>query len=155
MNLERAIERAYSVRGQRSAARLYNDIEYELALGEPDDRLETAGEHALTLLEARFLGIREEARRIEEPPSLSRRAGDALHGVRRRTPQPRPTVRECNREHAAPPRWSWKQLYSYMHGHPRRAVVIVALFTIVVVKLWVYIVLGVIMLAALKSYEQR
>jgi hypothetical protein len=34
MNLERASERAYSAPGRKSAARLYNEIEYELALGE-------------------------------------------------------------------------------------------------------------------------
>ena len=78
MNLERASERAHSVPGPKTAARLYNDIEYELALGEPDDRLENAGEQALALLEDRFRGVRDAAREIEEPPSLSRRAGDAL-----------------------------------------------------------------------------
>ena len=82
MNPERAIERAYNVRGRKSAARLYNEIEYELALGEPDERLEAAGEQALTLLENRFPGVRNAAREIVEPPNLSRRANDALHGIR-------------------------------------------------------------------------
>lgn len=40
MNLARASQRAATVPGRKSAARLYNDIEDELALGEPDDHLE-------------------------------------------------------------------------------------------------------------------
>jgi hypothetical protein len=155
MNLERARERAYSVRGRRSAARLYNEIEYELALGEPDDGLENAGEQALGLLEDRFPGVRGAARQIEEPPSLSRRASDALHGVRRRKPQPRPTARRCKREERALPRQSWNRLYAVMHAHPVRAVAMVAFFIIVVVKVWAYMVLGAIALAALKAYGQR
>jgi len=35
MNLDRAMERSRSVNGAKSAATLYNDIEYELALGDP------------------------------------------------------------------------------------------------------------------------
>ena len=101
MNLERAIQRASSVPGRKSAARLYNEIEYELALGEPDDHLERAGEQALALLEDRFPGVRDAAREIEEPPSLSRRASDALHGIGQTTPRSRPPTR---RRDAAPPR---------------------------------------------------
>jgi hypothetical protein len=155
VNLERASERAHSVSGWKTAARLYNDIEYELALGEPGPRLETAGEQALAHLESRFPGVREAARQIEEPPSLSRRAGDALHGVRRRTPQPRPTARQCRREQAALPRWSWNRLHTHMHDHPMRAVAMVSLAIIVVVKLWAYILLAMIALAALKAFGQR
>jgi hypothetical protein len=57
MNLERVSERAYSVPGWKSAARLYNDIEYELALGDPDPRLETAGEQALAPFSAAREGM--------------------------------------------------------------------------------------------------
>ena len=81
MNLERASERAHKVSGSKTAARLYNDIEYELALGEPDPRLETAGEQALAHLEGRFPGVREAARQVEKPPNVSRRASNALHGA--------------------------------------------------------------------------
>jgi hypothetical protein len=155
MNLERASERAYSVRGPKSAARLYNDIEYELALGEPGPRMETAGEQALALLENRFPGVRDTARQIEEPPSLSRRAGDALHGACRRTAEPRPTVRPPKREDAAVPRRSRNRLYAYMHAHPVRATAMVTFFIIVVVKLWAYMLLGVITLAVINAYGQR
>jgi len=155
MNLERASERAYSVPGRKSAARLYNDIEYELALGDPGRRLETAGEQALAHLENRFPGVREAARQIEEPPSLSRRAGDALHGVSRRTPQPRPAPHRRKREEAVLPRRSWNRLYAYMRAHPMRTVAMVTFFIIVVVKIWAYIVLAVIALAAVKTYARR
>lgn len=149
MNLERASERAYNVRGPKSAARLYNDIEYELALGEPDDRLESAGQQALALLEDRFPGVREEARQIEEPPSLSRRAGDALHG--RTSPLP---ARQWRCDESTLRRRSWDRLYG-MRGHPVLAVATITLVIIVVVKLWAYIVLAVITLAALKRYGER
>jgi hypothetical protein len=151
MNLERASERAYSVRGPRSAARLFNDIEYELALGEPDDRLENIGEHALAVLESRFPGVREAARQIEEPPSLSRRAA-ALHGVRQRTLQPRPAAR---REQAGLPKRCWSRLYAYAHAHPVRTLAMAIFFVIVVVKVWAYVLLGVIALAALRAYGNR
>jgi hypothetical protein len=154
MNLERASERAHSVSGWKTAARLYNDIEYELALGEPGPRLETAGEQALAHLECRFPGVRKAARQIEEPPSLSRRAGDALHGVRERTPLPRRTAGRCKREQALP-RWSWNRLYSHMRAHPIRAVAVVTLVIIVAVKLWPYLVVAVITLAARKARRQR
>jgi hypothetical protein len=156
MNLECASKRAYSARGRRSAARLYNDIEYELALGDPGPRLEAAGEQALGHLEEGFPGVREAARQIEEPPSLSRRAGDALHGVRRRTPQRRPTARQRKgEEEAALPRWSWNRLYADMHAHPVCAVVMLAFFIIVIVNVWAYMVPVAIALAALKAYGRR
>jgi hypothetical protein len=155
MNLERASERAYSVRGPKSAARLYNDIEYELALGEPDNRLENLGEQALALLENRFPGVQEAARQIDEPPSLSRQAGDALHRVRQRTPQPRPTAR---RPQAGPRQRSRSRLYASVHAHPLRTVAMVTFFIIIiiiVIKLWAYMLLGVITLAAIKAYGRR
>jgi hypothetical protein len=150
MNLERASERAYSVRGHKSAARLYNDIEYELALGEPGPRLETAGERALAHLEERFPDVRDAARQVEAPPSLSRRAGDALYGVRQQAQRPRPTSRRAELAMGRRPR---EQLYAYMHAHPVGAVAIVVLLIIVVVKLWVYVVLGVVAIAALRKYR--
>jgi hypothetical protein len=153
MNLERASERAHIARGRKSAARLYNDIEYELALGEPDDRLESAGEQALALLEDRFPGVQEAARQIEEPPSLSRRAVDALHGVTQRTPQPQPTARQCKSEEVALSLRT--RLNAYRHAHPARAVVITIFFIIVVVKLWACIVVAVIALAAIKTYRHN
>jgi hypothetical protein len=138
--------------GRRSAARLYNEVEYELALGEPDDRLENLGEQALALLEDRFPGVREAARQIEEPPSLSRRAGDAFHQVRQRTPRPRPTVR---REQAGLRQRAWSRLYASAHAHPVGTIVTAMFFIIIVIKLWVYILLAVITLAAIKAYGRR
>lgn len=155
MNLERASERAYSVSGPKSAARLYNDIEYELALGEPDDRSENLGEQALALLEGRFPGVQKAARQIEEAPRLSRRAGDALHGVHRRTPQPPQAARQHQSKGGPLPRRSWNRVYDSMHAHPVCAFVIITFFIIVVVKVWAYIALGAIALAALNAYEPR
>lgn len=155
MNLERANERARSVPGPKNAARLYNDIEYELALGEPDDRLETAGEQALATLEDRFPGIREEAREIEEPPSVSRRAGDTLHGVRQQRPRRRGSPRRPKRHRRTQPGRSWSLLCAHARSHPVYAVVVMAFFIIVIVNLGAYIVLGMIACAALKTYRQR
>jgi hypothetical protein len=152
MNLERASERAYSVRGRWSAARLYNDIEYELALGEPGPHSETAGEQALALLENRFPGVREAARQIEEPPSLSRRAGDALHGVRRQSPRPGPPARHRRHHRATPARRSWIRSYRHARAHPLPAAAIATLSVIVIVHFWADITVGVIALAALKAY---
>jgi hypothetical protein len=84
MNLERAPEQAHKIRSARAAARLFNSIEFELALGDPSRHLEAAGERALRILEQRFPGVQAAAREIEEPPSLSRRAGDELRSPRRR-----------------------------------------------------------------------
>jgi hypothetical protein len=80
MNLERAEERARTVRGPKAAPRLYGDVEFELALGEPRLGLEHAGERALDELERRFPGVKERARDIEEPPALSRAASRRLNG---------------------------------------------------------------------------
>ena len=155
MNLERASERASGVPGRKSAARLYNEIEYELALGEPDDRLENAGEQALALLEDRFPGVRNAAREVEEPPSLSRRAGNALHGVRRnpvattarprpRAPPPHPGatfMESAVRRHACAPR---------LGGRDGRVSRLSA-----IVHFWAYIAVGMIALAGLKAYGVR
>jgi hypothetical protein len=154
MNLERASERADSVRGTKSAARLYNDIEYELALGEPDDHLENAGEHALAVLEGRFPGVREAAREIEHPPSLSRRAGDALHEAGR---TPSPHLPACRSKHQVHRRiWpSRSRLFASARAHPLATVATVIVCTIVIVHIWAYIALALIALVAVRASRAR
>ena len=150
MNLERAILRASDVRGPKSAARLYNDIEYELALGEVDDRLETAGENALVLLEDRFAGVRDAARRIEEPPSLSRRATLALHGSGRDTLRPRLPAHGNTHAGIVSPR-AWRR----PHVQLLVALPVVALSLIVIVHFLPYIVLTAIALGAVNACRVR
>lgn len=73
--------------GRKEAARLYNDVEHELALGDPSPEDEASGESALRILEHAFTGIQSEARDVETPPRLSQTAGRRLsegHGGRRR-----------------------------------------------------------------------
>jgi hypothetical protein len=153
VNLARASQRAVTVPGRKSAARLYNDIEYELALGEPDEPLETIGEHALALLEDRFPGVRQAAREIEQPPSLSRRAANGLHGIGTRPPRrpSRSTVQHGQR------RWgrsrSW--LLANARAHPVATIATVTALTFVVVHVWVYMALTVIAIAALKASHAR
>jgi hypothetical protein len=150
MNLERAIDRPGLVTGPKSAARLYNNIEYELALGEPSHRLEDAGERALALLEGRFPGVREAARAIEEPPSLSPQAGDALHGTRRTRNSCRPARRSNHPVHwrvRRPRNW----LFANARAHPVATIATVTALTFVVVHFWAYIALAVIAIAALKA----
>jgi hypothetical protein len=151
MNLERAIRRASSVPGHKSAARLYNDIEFELALGEPSDRLEDACERALALLENRFPGVRDAAREIEDPPSLSRRASDALHSITQTRPRPpahrRPHPRRVSR--------SSRRLYAHGRAHPLLALAMVTFAIFVIVHYLIYIVLGAIALSALKARGAR
>lgn len=81
MNLDRAIERAGSVTTPKQAAELYNDIDYELALGEPTSDQEAAGEQAQAELRARFPGVEQQAREVEKPPSTSRTASQNLGGA--------------------------------------------------------------------------
>jgi hypothetical protein len=130
------------------------DIEYELALGEPDDGLETAGEQALLALEARFSGVREAAREIVEPPSLSRRAGAALRGVDR-SPRLRQSARRAKHGRGAPARRSSSRLYAGAQAHPVAAVATVAISIIVVVHFLAYITVELVCLAALKEYGMR
>jgi hypothetical protein len=115
MNLARADQRAAIVRGPKSAARLYNEIEYELALGGPDDHLESVGEQALALLAQRFPRVRQAAREVEEPPSLSRRAGDALHGMSHAQRLP---VRHSKHQVHGRVRRSPSRLFATAHAHP-------------------------------------
>ena len=148
MNLVRASQRASRVPGPKSAARLYNDIEFELALGEPDDHLECVGEQALALLEDRFPGVRAAARAIEEPPSLSRRANDALHSIARARPRSRPPtprhVRPCHHSRPSPGLFA-------QGAHPLLAVAMVAIAIVVIVHFLTYIVVGAIALIAIKA----
>lgn len=74
MNLAAAPQRAQSVSGPKAAARLYNDVESELALGSYSEEDSEAGEAALSTLESRFPGVRGQARDVTAPPSLSRHA---------------------------------------------------------------------------------
>jgi cobalamin biosynthesis Mg chelatase CobN len=84
-NLATAPDRAQKINGQKSAARLYNDIEYELALGDPTPEQEAAGEDALRTLEGRFPGIKDQAREVDQPPAMSRTAKRNLHEGRTRS----------------------------------------------------------------------
>lgn len=153
MNLEGACERARTVRGPKGAARLYNDIEYELALGEPSDVLEDAGERALALLEGRFRGVREAAREIEQPPSLSRQASDALYRMGR-IRRPRPPVHRTNR-HVPGRMRAWSGLFAAARAHPITTVAGAAVSIVVIVHFWAYIALAAIALAALNATHAR
>jgi hypothetical protein len=154
MNLERASQRAATVRGPKSAARLYNEIEYELALGEPDDHLESVGEQALALVEQRFPGVRQAAREIEHPPSLSRRAGDALHGMSRAS-RPRLPARHSNHRVHGRVRRSPSRVVATALAHPVATIATVLVLTIVIVHFWAYISLAAIALAALNASRAR
>ncbi len=82
MNLDRALRRANTVTGEKAAARLYADIEAELAMGEPTTEQEHAGEAALRVLEERHLGIQRRSRALVEDghvPNLSRKGWRAVH----------------------------------------------------------------------------
>jgi hypothetical protein len=154
MNLDRAIERTSLVRGPKSAARLYNDIEYELALGEPDDHLETIGEQALVLLEERFPGVRQAALEIEQPPSLSRRASDALRDMSPIALPSRP-ARRPNHYDRGCVRRSRSRLFAGARAHPVATIATVTVLTFVIVHFWAYITLAVIAIVALKASHAR
>ncbi|HWE11183.1 MAG TPA: hypothetical protein VG325_17675 [Solirubrobacteraceae bacterium] len=103
MRLDRAHERARAVRTPLQAARLHNDIDYELAMGEHNSDDERQGEVALRHLQGRFPGVEEAAREVDRPPALSRKAGETLasggHGGRRRrasAPPARPRQRKLD-----------------------------------------------------------
>jgi hypothetical protein len=153
MNLARATQRAARVPGRKSAARLYNDIEYELALGEPEHHLELIGEQALVLLEDGFPGVRVVARTIEEPPSLSRRAGDALHGIGHPTARALPAAPQSARTY--PASRTSRELYTRIRAHPAFAVATVATAIVVIVHFLTYIVLGAIALTAIDGLRAR
>lgn len=125
MNLARAQERASTVTGPKSAARLYNDIEHELELGGggSEDSYEQ-GEQALHTLEQRFPDVRDQARQITTPPSVSRRAKTHMY---QRGDQHRPAGaaiprRQHQRETSRPNRTARQRVASAtaIHAHPRR-----------------------------------
>ncbi len=89
--LHTAPDRAQRVTGPKAAAKLYNDIEYELALGNPDPGDESAGEQALSTLRSRFPGVESAARDVDTPPKLSRRAGASVGGHEGRSRRANPT----------------------------------------------------------------
>lgn len=74
MNLAGAPDRArgLSAGSSKAAARLYNDVEAELSLGNYTEEDSEAGESALSILEERFPGVRSSAREVTDPPALSR-----------------------------------------------------------------------------------
>jgi hypothetical protein len=142
------------VPGRKSAARLYNNIEYELAFGEPDEPLEDVGERALALLERRFPGVREAALEIEEPPSLSRRACDALRYMSP-TGSPRRPARRSNRRDHRRVGCSRRRLVACAGEHPVATITAVAVATIAIVHFWEYIAIAVTGLAAFKASRPR
>lgn len=96
MNLDRALERAHAMNAApaadgtppKGAARLYADIEFELAMGDPTPEQERSGEAALAVLEEHYPGIKNRADDIVENghiPQLSRKANDRVFGPRKRT----------------------------------------------------------------------
>lgn len=91
MNLDRSLERARAVRGPKKAAELYNDLEYELALGDYTEEQADEAERALRELEASYPGVRSDARQITKPPARSRssnrRLDDGEHRGRSHRPR--------------------------------------------------------------------
>ena len=93
MNLDKALTQAHAMSGARprpngtppkGAARLYADIEYELAMGEPTPEQEQAGERALAVLEEHFHGIKDASDTVVENghiPRMSRKAKDQALGA--------------------------------------------------------------------------
>jgi hypothetical protein len=100
VNLSRSLEHAQNVRGQKAAARLYNDIEQELALGEYTEDQADEAERALAVLEERFADVRAQSRNVTEPPRISHSAkrrlndsaGDADADESRPAPAPTPAA---------------------------------------------------------------
>jgi hypothetical protein len=154
MNLARANQRAATIRGSKSAARLYNEIEYELALGEPDDHLESVGEQALALSEQRFPRVRQAAREIEEPPNLSRRACSALHGTSHAPRSYVPARHSKDHVHGRVGRSPSRVLATAL-AHPVATVATVFVLIVVIVHFWAYITLAVIALVALNASRAR
>ncbi len=102
MNLDRALRRADTVTGEKAAARLYADVEAELALGEPTVEQESAGEAALRALEERHFGVQLRAREIVEDghvPNLSRKGWGAVHAGGQRQPTRSPAAAGAGMRH--------------------------------------------------------
>lgn len=75
MNLSTAVEKANAVTTEKQAARLYNNLEAELALGGGgSEESYEQGEEALRILARRFPGIDQAAHEVTQPPQLSNRA---------------------------------------------------------------------------------
>jgi hypothetical protein len=120
MNLARAVEHANSVQGPKAAARLYNDIEHELALGAGgSEEGYEHGEQALGILEQRYPDVSAQARSITDPPRISRKARKTLDE------KPRPLDAKPRRQHEIEGR-QHKGLRSravratQLHARPRR-----------------------------------
>lgn len=81
MNLHAAPAHAREARGPRAAAKLYADIEYELAMGDPTPAQEQDGEQALRMLSARWPGVKQQSDDVVEnghTPRMSRRANNNM-----------------------------------------------------------------------------
>jgi hypothetical protein len=125
--------------------------DHELALGEPDQHLETIGEQALALLEERFPGVRAAAREIEKPPSLSRRAKHALDPIALPSRHPR---RQARRHTSRAPQLR-RRLLAYGLAHPLIAVGTIALSLVVIVHFLTYVLLGVLALVTIDARRAR
>lgn len=106
-NLATAASRAQAISGPKSAARLYNDIEWELALGEASEDDDAQGEEALRILEQRYPGVRTQARQVTDHPNLSHSARKQLPDApgRRRGEHPADPAHPGNRrggQHTTP-----------------------------------------------------
>jgi hypothetical protein len=122
MNLDRATERAQSVRGPKEAARLYNDIEAELGLGDYTEEQATNGEHALSVLEERYPGVRQAAHDIETPPAISRSANENLRSDNGHKPAlaaRTPAERRAEQRAPSTPRRRLSRATA-IHARPRR-----------------------------------
>lgn len=91
MNLDRALERAHAMNAKpasdgtppKGAAKLYADIEYELAMGDSTPEQDRSGEAALAVLEEHYPGIKQRADDVVENghiPAMSRAAKDRALG---------------------------------------------------------------------------
>ena len=96
MNLDRALEHAHAMKASagpdgtppKGAARLYADIEYELAMGDGTPEQDQAGESALAVLEEHYPGIKKAADDVVENghiPRMSRKAKDRALGPKTAT----------------------------------------------------------------------
>lgn len=106
MKLSHAHHAAEGVRTAKQAARLYNNIEYELALGEHPAEHQAEGERALRHLEEHFPGVKDQAREVTEPPATSRTAS---RNLRPPAPKPSPAPRPRRRR---PPAQRARQVVS-------------------------------------------
>lgn len=81
MNLATAPDRARTVKGPKAAAKMYADIEFELAMGDPSFEDEHAGELALEILQSSWPDVKDQSDNAVEDghvPALSRKAKTAV-----------------------------------------------------------------------------